>query len=114
MAQESNQRSQGDRLKRLLLLGFVFISVLMIGAIWIEGIVDPEPEKPGYYRDSFDVDESIYLTVTADALKYNPEPDGTPDANEDGDHHHGTGQGQGSGQGAGQGSGQGGGEGSNH
>jgi uncharacterized membrane protein YgcG len=109
MAQESNKRLKNDRLKRTLLLGFVFVSVLMIGAIWIDGIVEPEPKTPSYYRDTFEVDDSIYLTVTADSLKYNPEPDGTPDANEHDEHHQGSGQRQGSGQGSGQGGDSGGG-----
>jgi len=111
MAKETKKGVKNDRLKRTLLLGFVFVSVLMIGAIWIQGIVDPEPETPSYYRDSYESDDSIYLTVTADALKYNPEPAGTPDANEH-DDHHGSGQGAGQGSGSGQSSGSG--EGSDH
>jgi len=114
MAQESNKRIKNDRLKRTLLLGFVFVSVLMIGAIWIEGIVDPEPETPSYYRDTYEVDDSIYLTVTADALQYNPEPVGTPGADEHDEHHQGSGQGQGTGQGSGSSQGSGSGEGSDH
>ena len=107
MAKEKNDKSvKSDRLKRTLLLAFVSLSVLMIGAIWIEGIVEPEPERPSYYRDTFEVDESIYLTVTADALKYNPEPNGTPDADE---HQQGSGQGSNSGSGSGQGGDSGGG-----
>jgi uncharacterized membrane protein YgcG len=101
MASETNKSVKNDSLKRTLLLGFVFVSVLMIGAIWIQGIVVREPETPSYYRDTFKVDENLYLTVTADALQYNPEPAGTPDPDGSGEHH------QGSGQGAGQGSGQG-------
>ena len=79
MAKETEQSLKRANLKRKLLLGFVAVSVLMIGAIWIQGIVDPEPETPSYYRDTYEVDDSIYLTVTADALKYNPEPAGTPE-----------------------------------
>ena len=109
MAKETEKSVKKTRLKRTLLLGFVFVSVLMIGAIWIEGIVEPEPETPSYYRDTFEVDDSIYLTVTADALKYNPELAGTPEPNEEGEHRQGSGQGQGAGQGSGQGSSSGGG-----
>jgi uncharacterized membrane protein YgcG len=109
MAQKTNKSVKWESLKRKLLLGFVFVSVLMIGAIWIDGIVETEPETPSYYRDSYEVDDSIYLTVTADALKYNPESAGTPEPHEDGEHHQGSGQGQGAGQGSGQGSSSGGG-----
>lgn len=108
MAQETNKSVKNDRLKRTLLLGFVFVSVLMIGAIWVDGIVVHEPKTPSYYRDTFQVDENLYLTVTADALQYNPEPAGTPDPNGAGEHHQGSGQGQGAGQGSGQGSSSGG------
>ena len=104
MAQETNKSVKWEGLKRKLLLGFVFVSVLMIGTIWIQGIVVREPETPSYYRDTFKVDENLYLTVTADALQYNPEPAGTPDPDEDGEYHQGSGQGQGAGQGSGQGS----------
>lgn len=98
MAQKSNgkQMKQKERWKRMALLGFVAVCVGLIGVIWADGLTADQPATPGYYRDSFDVDENIYLTVTAQATEYRQELEGTPtpDAHEEGE-HHGSGQGQG-------------------
>jgi hypothetical protein len=89
------EKKSTDRLKRALLLGFVLLGVFLIGAIWVEGVMEPESATPDYYRDTFKIDESVYLTATADALKYNPVEVGTPSP--DDTHEHGTGVGQGQG-----------------
>lgn len=82
-----------ERLKRAALLGFVVASILLVGMIWADGLItDAEPATPGYYRDSFDVDESIYLTVTAEALEYQQQLTGTPQPDGQ-EHHHGQEQG---------------------
>lgn len=86
-----------DRLKQLLLLGFVGISILLIGMTWADGLIADQPATPSYYRGSFQMDENIYLTVTAEAQQY--ELTGTPSAP---DHDAGHGAGQGHGQGSGQ------------
>ena len=36
--------------------------------IWVDNLTpDGEEATPGYYRDTFQVDESVYATVTAEA-----------------------------------------------
>lgn len=88
-----------ERLKRTALLGFVAVCIGLIGFIWVDGIVGDEPATPSYYRDTFEVDESVYLTVTAEYIEYQEQLQGTPAPERDnnGDGHHGPGQGQGNG-----------------
>lgn len=50
-----------------LLLGFIVASLGLIGLTWRENLVGTEPATPGYYRDTFVIDESVYATVTAEA-----------------------------------------------
>jgi len=107
MAKRTDKNIKWESSKRNLLLEFVSVCVLLIFAIWIQGIVTPEPKTPSYYRETYKVDESLYLTVTADALRYNPEPAGTPEPDGGSDQHHGSGQGQGGGQSGGDQGGQG-------
>ncbi len=42
-----------EGLKRALLLGFVGISILLIGLIWLDGLNGDEVATPSYYRDSY-------------------------------------------------------------
>lgn len=87
-----------ERLKRLALLGFVAVCVGLIGLIWAEGLTGDEPATPSYYRDTFRMDENIYLTVTAQAVEYqNSLEQGTPPATNAPSEHNGSGSGQGQG-----------------
>ncbi len=96
MAQENR-----ERLKRTALLGFVAVCIGLIGLIWADGLTADEPATPSYYRDTFRMDDSVYLTVTAEAIEYQRNlENGTPPPTTNPDKHdgHGAGQGQGSGQ----------------
>jgi hypothetical protein len=95
-----------EKLKRALLLFFVASSVLLIGLIWAEGLGDDPPATPSYYRDTFQMDPSVYLTITAEAIERRNELAGTPTPGGAGA-SHGDGQGRGQGDGQGAGSGQG-------
>lgn len=82
-----------DRIKRTLLIGFVAVSVVLIGMIWADGLVADQPVTPSYYRDTFQVDPQIYVTLTAEAIEYENLYNGTPPPVEE--EHHGTGGGRG-------------------
>lgn len=88
-----------ERLKRMALLGFVAVCVGLIGLIWADGLTADEPATPSYYRDTFRMDESIYLTVTAEAIEFERSLEqGTPPPTEAPSEHNGSGGGQGQGQ----------------
>lgn len=86
-----------EGLKRALLLGFVGISILLIGLIWLGGLNEDEAATPSYYRDSFQVDPSVYLTVTAEAAEFERSLNGTPAPTREDAHQNGSGQGRGQG-----------------
>ena len=86
-----------EGLKRALLLGFVGISLLLIGLIWLDGLNGDEVATPSYYRDSFQVDPSVYLTVTAEAVEFERSLNGTPAPTNEETHQGGSGQGRGQG-----------------
>lgn len=89
-------QTTSERLKRAALLGFVAVCVGLIGLIWAEGLTADEPATPSYYRDTFRMDENIYLTVTAEAIEYQRNLEaGTPPATEAPGAHNGSGGGQG-------------------
>ena len=85
-----------ERLKRTTLLGFVAVCIGLIGLIWADGLTADAPATPSYYRDTFRMDDSVYLTVTAEAIEYQRSLEsGTPPATPDPDEHNGSGQGRG-------------------
>lgn len=92
-------KSDGATIKQPLLLGFVAISLILIGLIWADGMTQSEPATPGFYRETFQVDESIYATITAEAIEYREQLGGTPAPNREEDHASGQGQGRGQGRG---------------
>jgi hypothetical protein len=71
--------STSKNIKEKLLLLFLLVSILLIGIIWAEGLTDSAPATPSYYRDTFQVDESFYLTVTAQIEEYEAEILVTPE-----------------------------------
>lgn len=71
--------STSKNIKEKLLLLFLLISILLIGIIWAEGLTDSAPATPSYYRDTFQVDENFYLTVTAQIEEYEAEILVTPE-----------------------------------
>ena len=86
MAQTNGQPKQPRTHKGLgrgLFALYLGASLLFIGLIWIDNLTEKESDTPGYIRDSFVVDESVYLTVTAEAAEFakdaaTPVPDSTP------------------------------------
>lgn len=71
--------STSKNIKEKLLLLFLLVSILLIGIIWAEGLTDSPPPTPSYYRDTFQVDENFYLTVTAQIEEYEAEILVTPE-----------------------------------
>jgi hypothetical protein len=51
--------------RRIFLFSFLTISLGLISSIWIDGVIDKEVARPGYYRNTAEVDESFYMTATA-------------------------------------------------
>lgn len=90
-------RAKKEKGKRFLLLGFVGLSVVLIGLIWAEGLATDQPATPSYYRDRYEMDPNVYLTVTAEAVEFQQQLNGTPAP--EGAHGSGSGQGRGQGQG---------------
>lgn len=86
-----------EGLKRTLLLGFVAVNVILIGLIWTDGLVAHQPATPSYYRDTFQMDPDVYLTVTAEAVEFENQRNGTPAAHSE-EEQHGSDSGQGHGQ----------------
>lgn len=99
-------KKNSERLKRTALLVFLLVSVVLVGLVWADGLIEDTPATPSYYRDTFRPDENLYVTITAEAYEYQLRLTQTPEAP-----HNEHGQGHGSGQGMGQGAGQ---EGENH
>jgi hypothetical protein len=70
MAEATPQAGKSTRQRGLgwtLFVGFIAITVLLIVMIWADNLTGGEIATPGYYRDTFIVDESVYATVTAEA-----------------------------------------------
>ena len=62
------------------MVGFIAVCVVLIVMIWVDNLTpDGEEATPGYYRDTFQVDESVYATVTAEAAEAaaTPQPTAT-------------------------------------
>ena len=101
-------KKNSERLKRMGLLAFLVVSVVLVGVVWADGLIEDAPATPSYYRDTFKPDENIYVTITAEAYEYQLRLTQTPEALRQEEHGEG---GHGSGQGAGQAGGQNGGDG---
>lgn len=50
-----------------LFITFIAVSVVLIVLTWQENLQGDNTTTPGYYRDTFVVDDSVYATVTAEA-----------------------------------------------
>lgn len=90
-----------ERLKRQALLAFLIVSVALIGLVWADGLIEDTPATPSYYRDTFQPDENLYVTITAEAYEYQLRLTQTPEALREEEHGSGQGAGQGAGQGGG-------------
>jgi hypothetical protein len=100
-------KKNSERLKRMGLLAFLVVSVVLVVLVWADGLIEDTPATPSYYRDTFQPDENIYVTITAEVYEYQLRLTQTPEPLGQEEH----GQGHGSGQGTGQAGGQNGGEG---
>jgi hypothetical protein len=69
----------GKNIKEKLLLLFLLASILLVGIIWAEGLTDSPQPTPSYYRGVFEVDQDIYLTVTAEMQEYERQLTATPE-----------------------------------
>ena len=98
-------KTNRERLKRTALLAFLIVSVVLVGLVWADGLIEDTPVTPGYYRDTFRPDENLYVTITAEAYEYQLRLTQTPEALREETHGQGQGTGQGTGHGAGQGGG---------
>lgn len=95
-------KTDRERVKRMTLLAFLVISVGLIGLIWADGLTPDEPATPAYYRDTFEMDEDVYLTITAEAVQFRQTMEsGTPEPPPESS-QNGRGTGGGRGQGGGQ------------
>jgi hypothetical protein len=72
------QQKSHPNLKRNFLLIFVLIGLILVFMTWAEGLIGEETSTPGYYRDTFVVDESVYVTLTAEAEIFATQYAGTP------------------------------------
>jgi hypothetical protein len=71
--------STRKNVREKLLLLFLLASILLIGLIWVEGLADSPQPTPSYARGVFEVDQDIYLTVTAEMQEYEWQLTGTPE-----------------------------------
>ncbi|MFO7540062.1 MAG: hypothetical protein R6X32_18640 [Chloroflexota bacterium] len=71
--------STGKNVKEKLLLLFLLASILLIGIVWVEGLTDSPPPTPAYARGVFEVEQDIYLTVTAEMQQYEQQLTATPE-----------------------------------
>lgn len=78
-----------EGLKQKLLLGFVGLGIILIAAVWTEGLSEPKADLPGYYRDSYQVSDAVFITATAEAAEYLRSGTPTPGVEE-----HGQGRGR--------------------
>ena len=97
------EKTNRERLKRMALLAFLITSFVLVGLVWTDGLIGDTPATPGYYRDTFQPDENLYVTITAEAAEYQRRLTQTPEAlRGENERDAGHGSGQGAGQGTGQ------------
>lgn len=57
-----------ERLKEFLLISFVFTGVVLIAMLWTNALTDRDPQGPGFYRNTVQVDHSFFMTQTANSV----------------------------------------------
>jgi hypothetical protein len=71
MAQATSQtgkRTNKRGLSWTLFVGFIAVTILLVVMIWVDNFTGQENSStPGYYRDTFIVDESVHARATAEA-----------------------------------------------
>ncbi len=61
------EKEKSERIREFSLAGFVLISVLLVLAIWSSTLSDRDPQGPGFYRATLEIDSGYFLTLTAEA-----------------------------------------------
>ena len=62
--------AQRETLKRSVFVAALACCVLLIAVIWANGIFENDLNQPGYYRNTVPLNESFYLTRTAEYENY--------------------------------------------
>jgi hypothetical protein len=63
--------ARSKELKKYILLGFVLVCVFLIANNWMAALLgETDADNPYYYRSTAPVDESFYLTRTAEYANY--------------------------------------------
>lgn len=61
------EKEKNEWIREYTLAGFVLISVILIGIIWTNTLLDQKPDGPNFYRATVQSDSGFYLTRTAEA-----------------------------------------------
>lgn len=59
------EKARSEKIKELLLAGFVTVCVALIIAVWFDALLNKGVESPYFYRGEPTVSGSFYLTRTA-------------------------------------------------
>jgi len=65
VARMAKESSGNLSLKKVLLVGFITTSVVLILLIWVDGLVDSGSINPIFYRESVSANEAFFMTQTA-------------------------------------------------
>jgi hypothetical protein len=76
-------RKTDDRLKRILLLFFVVVSVALIIGIYATDLTGNNDPVPAFYRDAPTAVPAIELTITSPAKEHDGRNQATPTAPDD-------------------------------
>lgn len=60
-------QTKNERVKQGLLLAFVIVSVVLVGLIWADGLVEDVPATPSYYRGAADDGQGRAVTAVVPA-----------------------------------------------
>ena len=62
------EKEAPTQMKKFLLAGFMLVSVTLIAFVWANALLDREPHGPSFYRATAQVDDTFYVTQTANAV----------------------------------------------
>ena len=62
------EKAKSERIKEILLISFVLAGVVLISLVWTNALTDHDSEGPGVYRGTANVDNSFFITQTAEAV----------------------------------------------